>query len=225
VVTGALRRRGAIVGDDFTRACCATRLPVKPVLPGPYTLARLCVIESGPQRDVPALAHALSEVLAAEVAELAGAGARLIQIEEPAILAHPGDIRLLRQVLEPLWGARGAAEIALATYFGDAEPLYAQLNSVPADVLVLDFTYSPGLADAIAATGASKTLGLGLVDGRNTRLESAAVVAGQVERILRRYVLERVHLLPSCGLEYLPRASACAKLELLARVRERIEAG
>jgi 5-methyltetrahydropteroyltriglutamate--homocysteine methyltransferase len=220
VITAALRRRRSIFHDDFVYASQVSRLPVKPVLTGPYTLARLSVIESGPYPEVASLAHAFGEILAAEVRDLAQAGARYIQIDEPAILFHAADIRLLRQLLEPLWSARGGAELIVATCCGDAEPLYAQLNSLPADILALDFPDSLKLADLIAATGASKVLALGLIDGRNPRLEDVSAVARQVETILRRYVLQSLHLLPSCGLQDLPRDSARAKLELLGRVRQ-----
>ena len=224
VVRAAVKRRGPIASADFDMASLAARAPVKPVLPGPYTLAQLSIIESGAYASVAALAHAISDALAAEVAELARAGAQVIQIEEPAILQHPEDIRLLRQLLEPLWAARGPAQLAVATYFGDAEPLYAQLNSLPADILALDFTYSSRLAKTITATGTSKILALGLVDGRNTRMEDANDVARQVDALLRHYSLDTVHLLPSCGLEYLPRDRARAKLELLAHVRRLLTA-
>ena len=219
VVCGPVKRRGPIAGADLHMASLAARAPVKPVLPGPYTLARLSIVESGIYGSVAALAHAISDALAVEVAELARAGAQVIQIEEPAILQHPHDIRLLRQLLEPLWAARGPAQLAVATYFGDAEPLYAQLNSLPADIIVLDFTYSSQLAATITAVGSSKLLGLGLIDGRNTRMENANDVARQVDALLQHYTLDAVHLLPSCGLEYLPRDRARAKLELLAQVR------
>jgi 5-methyltetrahydropteroyltriglutamate--homocysteine methyltransferase len=220
VITASLRRPRSILRDDFVYASHVSRLPVKPVLPGPYTLARLSAIESGPYADVAGLAHAFSEILAAEVYDLGQAGARYIQIDEPAILSHSADIRLLRQLLEPLWSARGGAELVVATYGGDAEPLYAQLNSLPADILALDFLASPRLAALIAATGASKVLALGLIDGCHPRLEEASAVARQVDTILKRYVLDSLHLLPSCGLQGLPRDSARAKLELLGHVRE-----
>jgi 5-methyltetrahydropteroyltriglutamate--homocysteine methyltransferase len=219
LITAPLRRLRSILRDNFVSASRASRLPVKPVVTGPYTLARLSVIASGPYADVAGLAHAFSEILAAEVADLAQAGARYIQIDEPAILFHPADIRLLRQLLEPLWSARGGAALVVATYGSDAEPLYAQLNSLPADILALDFPDSPKLADLIAATGASKVLALGLVDGRNPRIEDVDTVARQAETILKRYVLDSLHLLPSCGLQDLPRHSARAKLELLAQAR------
>ncbi len=219
VLTAPVRRRGPIVRDDFVLACRAARQCVKPVLTGPYTLARLSVIDGAAYGGVPAVAHALSEVLADEVRDLAAAGAQYVQIDEPAILTQPDDIRLLRQVLEPLWAARGAAQLVLATYFGDAEPLYAQLHSLPADIVALDFTYSPKLTELISETGAAKVLGLGLVDGRTTRLERPEAVARQIDTLLKRYAMDTVHVMPSCGLEHLPRDCARAKLALLADVR------
>lgn len=220
VITAVVRRRRPMILAPFIAACAASRRPVKPVLTGPYTLAQLSLIESGPYANVADLADAFSEILAAEIHDLVRAGARYIQIEEPAILAHPGDIRLLRQLLEPLWSERGAAVMVLATYFGAADPLYAQLNSLPADILALDCISDSQLGDLIAATGASKVLALGMIDGRTPHLEDAGAVARALERMLKRYVLDSVHLLPSCGLQRLPRDRARAKLALLDRVRQ-----
>src|SRR5689334_13476851 len=75
VISGTLRRRRSILADDFGVATRASRVRVKPVLPGPYTLARISSIRSGPCRDVAAVAHALSALLAAEVTDLVAAGA------------------------------------------------------------------------------------------------------------------------------------------------------
>ncbi len=220
VVTGAVRRPRPILSSDFIRASAMSKLPLKPVLPGPYTLARFSRIESAPYTGVGGLAEVFSQVLAAEVQDLQRAGARYIQIQEPAILAYPADIRLLRSLLEPLWSARGAAELIVATDCGDAAPLYAQLNSLPADIVALDCTRSQSLRDLVAATGASKVLALGLVDGGADALEDPGTLARQAELMLKRYVLDRVHLLPACGFHGLPRATARAKLAVLHHVRE-----
>ena len=222
VVVGALRRRGPILCDDFAMATRAARARVKAVLVGPYTLARLSRIEAGPYADVIALAHALGEVLADEVKDLVAVGARLIQVDEPAILFHPADVRTLRAVLEPLWLARGAAQLSIATYFGDAEPLYAQLDSLPADIVAVDCICGPALPELIAAVGGAKVLALGLVDGREPRVESPDRVARQVESMLKRYTLDAIHLQPSCGLGYLPPAAARAKLDVLRAAGARI---
>jgi len=84
--------------------------------------------------------------------------------------------------------------------------------------LSLDFTYNPEFADYVAATGSEKALGLGLVDARNTRLEVAAGVARQAERILAKVKGEACYLTTSCGLEFLPRDRARAKLGLLQQI-------
>ena len=83
--------------------------------------------------------------------------------------------------------------------------------------------YGLMLLISIAAAGASKVLGLGLVDGRNTRLERPGEVARQIEALLKRYTLDTIHVLPSCGLEHLPRDNARAKLALLADARKLVQ--
>ena len=221
VIEAKLRRRRPLVTQEYQRACAACPLPIKPVLTGPYTLARQSLIATTAYRNAPALAADLSTILADEVHDLVAAGARLVQIDEPLILQHPEDIRLLRELLEPLQNATGdAAQLAVATYFGDAEPLYAQLNSLPADIVALDCSESPRLLDAVAQTGSSKVLAFGLINGRSTRLENPDHVAGTLERLLHRYVHDTVYLQPSCGLEHLPRDRARAKLNLLPAIRK-----
>jgi len=61
---------------------------------------------------------------------------------------------------------------------------------------------------------------LGLVDGRNSKLERPETVAGEVERIARGARAGRIHLTTSSGLEYLPRDRAVLKLKLLTRIKD-----
>jgi 5-methyltetrahydropteroyltriglutamate--homocysteine methyltransferase len=60
-------------------------------------------------------------------------------------------------------------------------------------------------------------LGLGLVDGRNTKLETAASLFLLLDRMMPR-LGDTAYLSPSCGLEYLPRERARAKLETMVRL-------
>jgi 5-methyltetrahydropteroyltriglutamate--homocysteine methyltransferase len=92
VVAGRLARRRPILLREFevARAAAASG-PVKPVLTGPYSLACGSILEGG-YRDRRALAHAYAEVLAAEVTDLARAGAELVQIDEPFVLQHQEDM-------------------------------------------------------------------------------------------------------------------------------------
>ena len=92
--------------------------------------------------------------------------------------------------------------------------------AMPVDLVGLDLTYGPKLADRIAEAGAPRSLVLGVVDGRNTKLETRDALSGSSTaccRVLRG----PVGLGPSCGLELLPRARARAKLEnMVAIARE-----
>ncbi len=52
----------------------------------------------------------------------------------------------------------------------------------------------------------------GLLDARNTKMESTEEIVSALRRISRFVSLDRIHLSPSCGLEFLPRANAQQKL-------------
>lgn len=220
VIKGRVAGNGPLVVEEFRYARAVSPRPIKPVLTGPYTLAVSCIRETPLYRDLPTLVLDLSEVLAQEVRALAGAGAEVIQVEEPAILKHPKDLRLLHKALKPLSQAKGSSQLALYTYFADATPLYESLQELPVDILGLDFTYAPRLPETIARLGSRKTLGLGLIDGRNTRMEAAPQVFPILEKILPRLSGGIAYLNPSCGLEYLPRDKAGAKLRLMKELRD-----
>ncbi len=219
VVKGPIRRRRPILRGEYEFARSVSSRPVKPVLTGPCTLARGSIIEEG-YRTLHALALAYAEILSEEVRDLAGAGAAVIQVDEPAILRHPEDVGLLREALAALARAKGPARLALHVYFGDVAPLYPELQALPVDVLSLDFTYSPKLPRLIAEAGSSKPLGLGLLDGRNTRLETPETIFPILDAVLPKLPMGQGYLSPSCGFEFLPRDRARAKLETMRRLRD-----
>ncbi|HYL47333.1 MAG TPA: hypothetical protein VEU52_09925 [Candidatus Limnocylindrales bacterium] len=250
LLAGKPGRRGTLVLNDYNFARNALghlptppekagKLSVKPVLTGPYTLAKFSLAaassngEPGPLAALEARAQAYAEVLAPEITVLAKAGAEIIQIDEPAAIKFPEDWPIFVASLAPLVAARDAAakdssravELALYTYFHDATPLYEKLVQLPVEILGLDFTYNKQLADLVAALGSPKPLALGLIDARNTALADPDVVAWQLERMLPKTGGGRAYLGPSAGLEYLPRGRAYAKLEHLAKVRALIQGG
>jgi 5-methyltetrahydropteroyltriglutamate--homocysteine methyltransferase len=243
VLTGQPMRNRHLVLNDYifarnalghipTPADKAGKLSIKPVLTGPYTLAKFSRAEPLQNRSsnafdsLEARAVMYAEMLAVEVEVLSQAGAEFIQVDEPAAIKYPEDWSVLEKSLALLAQARHRVmkagqklELALYVYFHDCAPLYEKLLALPVDVIGLDFTYNAKLVDVIASIGSPKPLALGLVDGRNTRLEDAAAIARQIERVLPKISGGRAYLGTSSGLEYLPRDRAIAKLELLGSVR------
>ncbi|MFY9802695.1 MAG: hypothetical protein WA211_12160 [Candidatus Acidiferrales bacterium] len=242
VFAGQPLRRGHLVAADYSFARNALghlptpknkagKLAIKPVLTGPYTLAKFSLSArsdnggGGGPATLEARAHAYAGILAPEIEALSQAGAELIQIDEPAILQSPGDWAIFEQSLTVLLEARDKVrkanrklELALYVYFDDCAPLYEKLVALPVDILGIDFTCGSGLVDKVASYGSPKPLALGLVDGRRQRLEQPAEVARQVERLFARIQGGRAYLGPSCGLEYLSSEAAFAKFAMLPLV-------
>jgi 5-methyltetrahydropteroyltriglutamate--homocysteine methyltransferase len=219
VVQGKLERTEPLLLEEFKFAQEKSTRPVKPVLTGPYTLARHSIEENGGAGGFDKMLEGYTAALAAEVAALAAAGATVIQVEEPALLKYPDDFPRLEQSLTALAMSKASAQLALVFYFGDAAPIYDHLQTLPVDLLGLDFTYNPGLVDRVASNGTARPLVLGLVDGRNTRLEDPATLARQLEKLAHGADLNRAYLSPSCGLEFLPRDRARQKLKHLTVIR------
>ena len=220
VIVGEVSWREPIVVGEFMFAKKVSKVPLKPVLTGPYTLAKLSINRRGVKFEE--LLREFADAISREVGELGKAGADLIQIDEPAILKNQEDFELLKTAIEEVTANNDKAKLALYTYFGDAVPLYQKFVKLPVDVIGFDFTYSPNLPNTIARLGCEKNLGLGLIDGRNTRLEGEREVLSTLKKLLPNIGSERVYLSPSCGLdEYLPRDVAFEKLKNMASIAER----
>lgn len=218
VVIGRISRKGPLLARDYRQAAKAAGRPLKAVLTGPYTMARGSILESG-YRSIHALTLAYAATLTQEVTELAAEGTPVIQVDEPAILRHPSDLAVLGEGLLALARGKGSSRLALATYFGDAGPIYDELQDLAVDMLHLDLTYSPGLGRIIGDRGSAKALSLGLMDARNTKIETRETVFPTLDQVGRR-LRAPAHLAPSAGLEYLPRDRARAKLEAMRRLRD-----
>ncbi len=220
VIIGQVRRRGPLVVEEFRLARGLSSKPVKPVLTGPYTLARSSIPQTGRYQDLRTLVLDFAAALGEEVGALAREGAEVIQIDEPSILKHPEDLDLFREAVDILTSVKGSAWVALYTYFGDAIPCYETFQALPVEILGLDFTYSPALPELISKTGSEKVLGLGVIDGRNTKVEAKETVFQILEKVLPKLKTPFVYLNPSCGLEYLPREKALGKLCRMRELRD-----
>ncbi|MBI2891270.1 MAG: hypothetical protein HYY13_10865 [Nitrospirae bacterium] len=213
-INGASRMR-----EEFVYASALTHTPIKPVVTGPLTLAHHTTWKPPLFETIEAAAEALAKPVAAEVRALAEAGSEFIQIDEPSLAHVDVDAKVYKNILKPVVGAKSKAKLILAVYFGDCTRLLGPLSTLDIDVLCLDFTYSPGLTDEIRATGLRKPLAAGLADGRTTKMESPRQIAERFNQIAGKLRADVGYLVPSCGLEHVPRDAAQRKLDLLAKAR------
>lgn len=212
VVEGEVAWTSPITVADYTFAREHSRVPVKPVVTGPLTLAALSRNTFYPNRRE--LVLALARALNNELRALAGAGADVIQIDEPALPRARQDYPAFAEAAHVL-AAGVRARLVLATYFGDVAGIYPQVLELPFDVLGLDFVTGPRNWDVVRSAPFTKTLMAGILDARNTRVETPEEIAAAVRRIAAVVPPERLQLAPSAGLEFLPHGVARRKLHAL----------
>ncbi|MCI0407826.1 MAG: hypothetical protein L0191_04545, partial [Acidobacteria bacterium] len=208
-----------VLVEEYRSAQAVSPKPIKVTLTGPYTLGRFSIQETPRYRDLPELVADYAEAIMKEVESLANAGATLIQVEEPSMLHHQGEAGLVKVALSRIASRKGSARLLLATYFGDAAPLYEILQGFPVDALGFDFTYSRGLGDLMARTGSDKAIAFGVIDGRNTRMQPTEEVLPILRAALPKVKGSPSYLTSSCGLEYLPRDKAQLKLKQIATLK------
>ena len=224
VIHGKLQRVSSLLKEEASFLKKVTKKKTKVVLTGPWTLALLSKCETPLYKNREEIADALALILEEEIKELSSLGVDYIQIDEPGYLFVEPDWDWASQTLKNLAKHKGKAQIGLMTYFGDAKPLYAKLQKLPVDFLGLDCTYSPKLVDHIKKEGSDKDLSLGLLDGRNTKLEDPKEV-GKILKSLSSLKGKTVYLTTSCGLEYLPRNRALDKLKILKAIKDGFKKG
>ncbi|MFQ5872449.1 MAG: methylcobamide--CoM methyltransferase [Dehalococcoidia bacterium] len=208
VAAEPLRWKGPMTVRDYRFATGCTSLPIKPILTGPYTLAKLSHTEH--HTGLLEFALDIAEVIRQEAKALEEAGATMLQLDEPAIVRNKEDWDLFQQVMSHLTEGLSIKRL-LYTYFGDATDLPAFFQ-LPFHGFGLDFIWGPANFDLLPHLPSDRELGLGIVDARNVKLETVDHLSSTIERAMRHVSPDRIYLNPSCGLDYLPRETAFAKL-------------
>ena len=220
ICTGPIEWGGPASVDAFKFAASVASKPVKAVVPGPVTFARLSVDEHYGSHEEFVLA--IARVIGQEVFELEAAGATIIQIDEPALVGAPEDLELAKNALYIVTEQLKDAETVLATYFDDAKRLGPELFDIRVDGFGFDLISGPENVQLIRELPPEKKLQAGIVDARNTKLESNDELARQIEELASLVGPDCLRVSPSAGLEFLPREKARAKLERLAETARRI---
>ncbi|HKQ62189.1 MAG TPA: hypothetical protein VJS92_12940 [Candidatus Polarisedimenticolaceae bacterium] len=214
-IADALVRREPITLERWRFAQSLTARPVKAVLTGPFTLAAWSFDEHYASRREACLAWA--EILGEEAAELAAAGAREIQLDEPAIAAYPAELPFAVAGLERVTaGLAGRARTWVHLCYDIPPAIVPGLARLPVDGLLLELAHSGfRLLDALAGWPQDKLLAAGIVDVLDPAVESAAELVARARRLLALVPRERLWLTPDAGLRALQAEPARQKLAAL----------
>jgi 5-methyltetrahydropteroyltriglutamate--homocysteine methyltransferase len=222
IITGPVRRTHPITVEWWEYARSLTDRPVKGMLTGPYTIRDWSFDEHYPSRRDAVLA--LAEAIRDEAVALQEAGARYIQIDEPAVSTRMDELDLaieaLGVVTEPL-----TVHTVTHICYGDFHNAYPRMLDLPVDQIDLEMTNSDfDLLERFAEHDFTKTLGLGVVDVHSHRIESVDEVVKGIERTLEVVPPERVYVDPDCGLKTRTPEEAKDKLRVVVEGARRVRA-
>ena len=230
-VTGPIvRRRPVHVADvEFLRA--NTDRTVKVTVPGPFTMSQQA------QNDFYAhdeeLAFAYAAAVREEIDDLFTAGADIVQLDEPWLEARPEPARRfgLETLQRALAGARGTTAVHICfgypAFVPDHPPAYtylAELAGCPADQISIE-TAQSGVELSVLTELGDKTIILGVVALDTAEAETPATVADRLRRALPYRAPGKLVAAPDCGMKYLPRDAAFAKLQAMVAGARAASAG
>jgi 5-methyltetrahydropteroyltriglutamate--homocysteine methyltransferase len=220
-VVGPIRRARPVEVRDVELLRSLTSRRIKITVPGPFTMTQQAQNDHYP--DDRALALAYAGAVNEELRDLKGAGADVVQIDEPYLQARPEPAReyALEAIDRALEGIEG--ETVLHTCFGYAHivhdrpsgyPFLRELNGCRATHLSLEAA-QPNLDPEVLHELPDKVIILGVLDLGSSEVETPDVVAARIRRALTVVPPERLVVAPDCGMKYLPRERAFRKLEAM----------
>ena len=239
-ITGAVTPRELILGRDWRIAQRVTDRPVKITLPGPMTIADSVVNTFYP--DPRAQGQALAEALNAEVHDLAAAGCRYIQVDEPVFARKPrqaleygiehlervfhGVPEHVQRIVHMCCGYPSALDL---TDYPKADPqAYFQIanamDDASIDAVSIEDAHRHNDLDLLERYARTTVL-LGVVDVSRSRVEPVSEIARRLDQALEHIDSRRLVAAPDCGLGLLGRDLAVKKLSNMCAAAHDVSCG
>jgi 5-methyltetrahydropteroyltriglutamate--homocysteine methyltransferase len=221
-IVGPIRRLRSVEVRDVEFLRRNTDRMIKITLPGPFTMSRQAKNEFYDDEEELVMDYAAA--VNAEARDLKAAGADVIQIDEPWLQARPDEARrfAVPAINRALHGISGATALHLCfgyAYVARNKPntysFLSELTSTVAQQVSIEAAQpNLDLADLDRLNG--KTVIFGVISMGDPEPESPQIVAARIRRAFEHLPPERLIPAPDCGMKYIPRDLAFAKLKALA---------
>jgi 5-methyltetrahydropteroyltriglutamate--homocysteine methyltransferase len=229
-VIGRVRRLRPVNVRDVQFLRANTEHQIKITVPGPFTMTKLA------QNDYYAsdaeLAMDYAAAVNVEIRDLFAAGADVVQVDEPYMQVHPADARSygLAALQRALDGIAGTTVVHICFGYGamvKGKParydFLSELAATSVQQVSVETAQSRLDCSALAALG-GKTVLLGVLDLSTSDVESPGLIAERIRRALPYVPADRLIVAPDCGMKYLTRDVAFAKLVALVQGAELVRA-
>jgi 5-methyltetrahydropteroyltriglutamate--homocysteine methyltransferase len=206
--------------DHFAFLRAHTDRMCKVCVTGPHMLAKRATDEH--YLNDRALVNDLVDVLRMELQRIIAAGCEYIQIDEPVWVGHPADMHWLVESFNRLvvgLRAKIALHICYGNYLlkrlftGGYEDLFPALMEAQAAQLSFEYATPDGFdLTLIEKYKIEKELIIGVIDVKDPEVETPEMIADRIREILRFVPAEKLTISPDCGMKFMPRDRAFAKL-------------
>lgn len=224
---------------DFQVAQACTDRPVKMTLPGPMTIIDTTV--DNHYGETISLSEDLASALNEHVRALVSAGCKYIQVDEPLMARQP-DIALeygidhlaacfdgvptdVTRVVHACCGYPNRLDqddypkAPLESYLELADAL----DRAPVDMISIEDAHRHNDLDALLPRFANTTIVLGVIAIARSRVETVDEVVDRLSAARAHLPIDRLVAAPDCGLGYLSRELALAKLRVLTEAASHID--
>jgi 5-methyltetrahydropteroyltriglutamate--homocysteine methyltransferase len=217
-ISGAIRRTHPVEVRDLEFLRANTDRAIKITLPGPFTMAQQAQNDFYADDREAALAYAAA--VNDEVRDLFAAGADIVQLDEPYLAARPENARAygVEAIDRALAGIDGVTAIHLCFGYaaivhnrGNVYPFLEELAASAVQQVSIEAA-QPNLDLSVLERFSEKTVILGVLNLGDERVETPDIVAGRIRAGLAYVGPDRLVVSPDCGMKYLPREIAFAKL-------------
>jgi len=197
--------------------------PVKVPITGPYTLANWSFNEVYDSEEQ--LAYELADLVNEEIEALVEAGARYIQIDEPALATTPDDHAIVGECLERIVDEiPDDVRLGLHVCYGDYSRIYPEILDYPVHEYDLELANGDyDQLDVFKDHEFTKDFAMGVVDAHVAEVESVEEIKENIKKGLEVVPPERLTVSPDCGVKLLPREVAYGKMENMVQAAREIE--
>ncbi len=225
-VAGKIRRRYPVQVLDMEFLRRNTDRLVKMTVPGPFTMSQQAQNDFYPTVAEAAMDYA--KAVNEEIKDLFGAGADIVQIDEPYMQARPEKAREygLKALEVALDGVKGTTAVHIC--FGYAAiiherpagysflPEFHQCSVKQVSIETAQSKLDTGILEKLP----TKSIILGVIDLEDKNVETPETVAARIRRAIPHCPAGRIIVAPDCGMKYLPRKVAYGKMLAMVKGAE-----
>jgi 5-methyltetrahydropteroyltriglutamate--homocysteine methyltransferase len=221
-IAGKIRRTRPVELRDAEFLVANTDRRTKITIPGPFTMTQQAQNDHYPSDEAAAMDYA--EAVNAEIRDLFRAGIDVVQLDEPYMQARPEKARqyAVKAINHALEGIEG--ETAVHLCFGYAHIVHnrpstgysflPELDRAAVNQVSIE-TAQSNLDLKVLKDLPSKKIILGVISLGDLKVEAPEVVAERIRRALDVVPPERIIVAPDCGMKYIARDVAFAKLKAM----------